>query len=304
MSKITVTILGTTAGVPTAERAHPAIHISYDDGDEFRFLFDCGEGTQRQFMTAGLNMMKMDNMFITHWHGDHCLGIPGMVDTMGFEDRKRPLTIFAPEAKRIKRCLSSTHSMGNFKVISKKVPARGGRATRLVDTDRFKIVSIPVKHSVPTVAYAVIEKDKTSIDLRKAVGLGLPESGELYGQLKKKGKVSVGKRKITLKDISFTKKGKRIVYSGDTRICKNLRKLVRNADLLIQDCTYFDEQGAKRPHEHASLPEVIEMAKQEGVKRVVLTHVSRKYHDVEKLKDLVKDYPSFEVAQDFMTVVV
>jgi len=304
MSRIAVNILGTTAGVPTRERAHAAIHLSYDDGKEFCLLFDCGEGTQRQLMTAGLNSMKINDVFITHWHGDHCLGLPGMTDSMGFEDRKRPLTVYAPEARRVRRCLGFSRSMSNFRIDVRRVPARGRRITPLMSTNRFRIVSIPVKHGVPAVAYALMEKDKTSIDLRKAITLGLPQKGEVYSKLKEKGKVFLGKKKITLKDISMTKKGKKIVYSGDTRICNNLKKLVRGADLLIQDCTYFGDVGRDRPHEHAALPEVLEMVLKEQVKRAVLTHISRKYQDAGELKAMVKGYSNIEVAEDFLSVVV
>lgn len=304
MSKIKITILGTTAGVPTRERAHTAIYLIYDDGEEFCYLFDCGEAAQRQLLMAGLNLMKINKVFLTHWHGDHCLGLPGMVDTMGFEDRKRPLTVFAPEAGRVRRCLNSSRSMGKFKIIPRNVPARGGRVTSLLETASFSIVTVPVKHGVPAVAYALIEKDKTSIDLRKALNLGLPEKGRIYRKLKEEGRVSLGGRRVTLEDISITRKGKKVVYSGDTEICDNLRKFVHGADLLIQDCTYFENMADDKPHMHASLPEVIEMVSREKVKRTVLTHISRRYQDPEHLKTLIADHPDIEVAEDLAEWIV
>jgi ribonuclease Z len=304
MSKITITILGTTAGVPTRERAHTAIFLCHKDEQETCFLFDCGEGTQRQFLMAGLNMMKIDNMFITHWHGDHCLGIPGMVDTMGFEDRKRPLAIFAPEAGRISKCINSSRSMSKFRVDPKRVPSKGRAVKTLIETERFIIQSTPVRHGVPAVAYAFIEKEKTGIDLKKAESFGLPPKGEVYRQLKKMGRVKFGSRTIDLDEVSITEKGKKIVYSGDTEICGNLRKLAKGADLLIQDCTYFEDMGPEKPHMHASLPDIIKMVEEEGVKRTVLTHISRKYQDIEELKKKVKDIPSIELAEDFTEVAV
>jgi len=304
MSRIKVTLLGTTAGVPTEKRAHACIHVSYDDGEEFSYLFDCGENAQRQLMKAHLNIMKINDVFISHWHGDHCLGLAGMVDTMGFEGRKIPLTIYAPEARRIKRCLSFSHSMGRFRVVPRRVPATGRHVKKLLDMDRFTIVSVPVKHSVPAVAYALVEKDKRCIDLRKAIPLGLPEKSDLYAELKKKGRIRLDKRHITLNDISTVKKGKKIVYSGDTEICGNLKRLVRDADLVIQDCTYFERQGADRPYKHAALPEIIDMVSEENVKKVILTHISRKYTDTKELKTLIGDRPNFEIAEDFMETVI
>ena len=164
MSKTTIHILGTTAGVPTKERAHATIYVAHDDGEEHCFLFDCGENAQRQLMIAGLGIMKVDNIFITHWHGDHSLGLPGVVDTMGFEGRDRPLKVYAPESVRVRKCLGFGHSMGKFKIIPKDVPSRGSQATSLMDERTFRIVSVPVSHSVPAVAYAIVEKEKTRID--------------------------------------------------------------------------------------------------------------------------------------------
>ncbi len=304
MSRIKITILGTTAGVPTTERGHAAIYLSYYDREETCLLFDCGEGTQRQFRFAHLNMPKIDNVFITHWHGDHCLGLPGMVDTMGFEGRKRPLTVYAPQARRVRKSLGFSCSMGKFKVKTRNVPAKGRRAVCLMETDRFRVVSIPVKHSIPAVAYALVEKDKISIDLKKAASLGLPEKGEIYRELKAGKAITFGGRRIRLEDISVKKEGKKIVYSGDTEICDNLRTLARGADLLIQDCTYFNGPGEEKPYKHASLPEVIEMIRAEKIKRTILTHVSRKYPDAAKLRELLKEHPGLELAEDMATVVV
>ncbi|MFC1570345.1 MBL fold metallo-hydrolase [Candidatus Omnitrophota bacterium] len=304
MSKITVQILGTTAGVPTSERGHTAIHVTHSDGEQKPLLFDCGEGTQRQLMKAGINMMRFDDVFITHWHGDHCLGLPGMVDTLGFEGRKKPLTVYAPEVSRLNKCIGLNYPMGRFKLKKRNISTRGRRLRNVLKTDRFDVVAIPVKHSIPTLAYAIIEKDKVSVDMRKAITLGLPQKGEFYSRLKEKGKVTVGGKKIRLKEISHTVKGKKIVYSGDTEVCDNLRRIVHGADLLIMDCTYFEEVGKDKPHRHASLPEVVKMVTEEKVKRTVLTHISRKYHNTGQLKDMAKLYPNLEVAEDFMTVTV
>ena len=304
MSKITLRILGTTAGVPTRERAHAAIHLCYDDREESCFLFDCGEGTQRQFLFAGLNIMKINEIFITHWHGDHCLGLPGIVDTMGFEDRRKPLVVFAPEAGRVKKAMAFSHSMGRFKVIPRNVPSGKGGIKVLMKKERFSIVSTPVKHGVPTVAYALIEKDKTVIDPEKAAQAGLPEKSDLYSRLKEKGKVRFEGRVIKLEDVSMTKKGKKVVYSGDTEICDNLRKLAHGADLLVQDCTYFSEKAEERPYQHAYFPEVLEMIKEEKVKHTVLTHISRKHQDAGELKQLLRGHENVQLAEDFLEVAV
>ncbi|MBD3380518.1 MAG: MBL fold metallo-hydrolase [Candidatus Omnitrophica bacterium] len=304
MSKISVTVLGTTAGVPTRTRAHSSLYVSYDDGEEECLLFDCGEGTQRQLMTAGLNMMKIDNIFITHWHGDHCLGLPGLVDTMGFEGRERPLDIFAPEAKRVGKCLSFSYSIGGYRVNPRFVPFRGRGVKRVLEKERFDVLSGAVEHSVPAVAYAIAEKDKETVDPEKARAAGLPPEGPVYGEIKEKGSVEYAGRRVFFGDISRLEKGKKLVFSGDTLICDNLRTLAAGADLLIQDCTYFGPVGRVRAYKHACLPEVLEMVSSIGVKRTVLTHISRRFGDPDKLRAMVEEYPGVEVAEDLMVVVI
>ncbi len=298
MSKITVTILGTTAGAPTKDRGHAALHISHDDGERFSCLFDCGEGTQRQLMRAGINLMDIDNIFVTHWHGDHCLGLAGLIDTMGFDGRERPLYVYSPEPRRLSTFLAVTRSHQKFKVMPRKVPSRGGRTTLVFENARLKVCAMPVSHGVPAVAYAMEEKEKVNIDQGKAAAMGLPLSGRVYGELKKRGRVLFSGRKIFLKDVSAREPGKRVVYSGDTEICGNLRKIARGADLLIQDCTYFYEAGKETRYPHASLPEIDVMTREENVKRTVLTHFSRRHKDPSELRSMIKDMPGLEVAED------
>jgi len=303
MGKIKITILGTTAGIPTRKRAHPAIYLSYESKNKFCYLFDCGEGTQRQMLLANLNPMRLNEIFITHWHPDHYLGLPGLVDTMSFENRVKPLTIYIPEAERLTNLLNLEHSIRKFEIIPKNVPAKGNERISLLETEDFKIVSTPVEHNVPSVAYSLIEKDKIGIDKEKARKMGLPEQGLIYREIKEKGKTTFGEREVKLEDISLIKKGKKIVYSGDTRICDNLIRLSQDADLLIQDCTYFNSKKSEE-YMHASLEDVIKMANQIDVKRIILTHISRRYKNTEELRKKIRDYPTFQIAEDFMKITI
>jgi len=303
MAKIEIIILGTTAGIPTRERAHPAISLIYRDRNEFCYLFDCGEGTQRQMLLANLNPMKLNEIFITHWHGDHYLGLPGLVDTMSFEDRVKSLTIYAPEAERLTNLLNSGYSSKTFEVISKSVPIKGDKITDLLETANFKIVSTPVEHKVPAVAYGLIEKDRIKIDKDKVKQAGLPAQGLIYKEIKEKGKVIFKNREIKLEEISLTRKGRKVVYSGDTKMCDNLIKLAQNADLLIQDCTYFNF-GEFEKYEHTSLEDIIKVVEQIRAKKVILTHISRRYKNPEKLRKQIEDYPSLKIAEDFMKLAI
>jgi len=304
MAEVEIIMLGTSAGIPTRQRAHPAIFLTYKGKNEFCYLLDCGEGTQRQILFAGLNPMKLNEIFITHWHGDHYLGLPGLIDTMGFENRERPLTIYAPEAERIKKILNWGYPSKRFEIIPKDVPAKGEKITTSLETENFKIISTPVEHSIPAVAYALVEKDRIKIDKEKAKRIGLPSQGIIYREIKKKGEIIFKNKKIKLKEISFVKKGEKIVYSGDTKICENLSKLAKDADLLIQDCTYFDFSEKFKEYGHASLKDIIDMVKKTKVKKIILTHISRRYKSSKELKKQIKDYPSLILAEDFMKVVI
>jgi ribonuclease Z len=303
MSQIDITILGTTAGIPTQKRAHTAIHLSYISRKEFCCLFDCGEGTQRQLLFASLNPMKLTEIFVTHWHGDHWLGIPGLTDSMSFENRVEPLTIYAPEVERASPLLNLGYRSKGFTIIPKNVPSCGNKITTLLETDDFKIVSTPVEHGIPAVGYGFISKERVKIDKEKAITAGLPAQGLIYKEIKEKGKAIFDNKVIEFKDISLVKKGKKIVYSGDTQVCDNLVRLVQNADLLIQDCTYFDNEESRK-YKHASLENVIKMVEGTGVKKVILTHISRRYKDPEELRKKIKGYPYLRIAADFMRIKV
>ena len=304
MSEIKITILGTAAGVPTKERAHAAICLRYESAARFTCLFDCGEGTQRQMLIAGIGINSVDRMFVTHWHGDHCLGIPGIVDTMGFDGRSRPLYIHAPEARKKRFRKGLFYPMGKFKAINRNVPFRGEKISDIFSTPEFRVLSIPAKHSVPAVSYAFLENDRFSIDPEKAARFGFAEKDKMLGVIKEKGSCFMNGKRVTLEEISNRTIGRKVVYSGDTEVCDNLIKIAKDADLLIQDCTYIDPQGEDRPHCHASLPEVLKMTEGLGVKKVVLTHFSRKYSDFGRIRQIVNNYPGFVMAEDFYSVTV
>jgi ribonuclease Z len=304
MTQIEVTFLGTTAGIPTRTRNHAAIYMRYQSENEFCYLFDCGEGTQRQIFSSGLNFMRINDIFITHWHADHFAGILGLLESMGLENRKSPLTIYGPEAENfVELLLELGYSTKSFQVIAKNVNFEGTEMEKLLETNEFYITSIPVKHKIPAVAYAFIEKDRIKINKEKAKRLGLPDKGPIFKKIKEDGFVTFHDKKIELEEISTTEKGKKVVYSGDTMACKNVAKLAQDVDLLIHDSTFFkDDFGGS--YSHSTFDEVIKLAKEANVKNLILTHISRRYQDVEELKDKIKSYNNVKLAKDFMKVVV
>ncbi len=303
MTQIDVTFLGTTAGIPTAKRNHASIYLKYRSENEYCCLLDCGEGTQRQIFTAKLNFMRIDDIFVTHWHADHFAGIFGLMETMNLEQRTRPLNIYGPEAdKFVETILELGYASKRYEVVAKPVPFEGSQVTKLIDTPEFSVCSVPAKHGIPAVAYAFVEKDRIKIDKEKTKKLGLPAKGLMYKKLKETGSVVYKGQRIRLADISLIEEGKKVVYSGDTLPCKNVVNLAKHASLLIHDSTFFLEDVFDTQYKHTTFEDVIGIIKEAQVKQAVLTHISRRYRNVEELKEKIKEYPNVKIARDFMTI--
>lgn len=302
MTKIKIVFLGSGSSVPTVERNHPGIFLDYE-GDVF--LWDCGESSQLQMMKACLRFMKINRIFITHWHADHFAGLIGLIETFNLEERKKPLTVYGPEASRFMDAFSELSYWDfGFDLEVKDVEFEGNEVSKLFENKYYKILSVPVKHSVPAVAYCLEEKDRWNIDMRKAGKLGL-EEGPILERLKKEGKIKAGKKTIWLKDVAVKTPGKKIVYSGDTAPCNNVRRLAKGADLLIHDGTFLEGEKKEKHRRHTSVTEAAKIAKNAKVKKLVLTHFSRRYKNVKVLlKEAKKVFPKTEAAYDLKELVV
>ncbi|MBU0898479.1 MAG: ribonuclease Z [Nanoarchaeota archaeon] len=294
---IEIVFLGTGSAVPSKKRNASAIWLHYDT--DF-LLWDCGEGTQKQMMTARVSFMKIKRIFITHWHADHWAGLIGLTQTMSLEGRKKPLYIYGPDAERFVNNIKDLDYRGQrFQIIPKNVPYEGNEITKIVEEDKYDILSAPMNHTVPSVAYCFKEHDAWNVDLKKCEKYGLKQS-PLVGKLKKEGKVEIGKKTIMLEDVSNLKKGLKIVYTGDTKPCKNLDEIVKDADLLIHDSTFLDE---KHNRMHSGAKGAGLLAKKSGVKKLILTHFSRRYVDVKPLiEEAKKNFKNTIAAEDFMRV--
>jgi ribonuclease Z len=295
-----VVFLGTGCGIPTKYRSHPAIWVRYE-GDHM--LFDCGEGTQRQMITAKLSFMKVDRIFITHWHADHWAGLIGIMQSMNLEGRKNPLYIYGPDAERFVSDILDLDYWGpNFDVRPKSIPFEGSEITGVFKNKDFEITSIPTKHTVPSVAYCFREKDRMNVDIKKAEKLYGLRQGRAVGQLKEKGSVVFKGKKITLEDVGILKKGMKLVYTGDTEYTENIVKISKDAGLLIHDATFIEKMENRM---HSGATEAAQIAKKAGVKKLVLTHFSRRYTDIKEIEDAAKKiFPDSICAKDFMRIVL
>jgi len=303
---IVVTFLGTVSGIPSKNRNHPAIALEYYSYRKDTLLFDCGEGTQKQLMKAGISFMDINKIFITHWHADHFAGLIPLIQTMNLEKRRKTLTVFAPEASRFVSAIINLGYFGlRFPVKAVDVPFEGEDVHKVYEGKEWEILSIPVLHTVPTVAFAFKEKDRWNIDEKKLKSLGL-KRGRWLKELKSKGKANYKGRVVRLEDVAIKRKGLKIVYTGDTLPCENVIKLAKDADLLIHDGTFFEEEEAEGKY-HATIKEAAKVAAKAGVKQLVLTHISRRYQeeDIKKIEEAArKIFPNTKVAYDFMKVVL
>ena len=300
---LSVIFLGTSGSTPTPQRSLPAIAIKRK-GEII--LFDCGEGAQRQMIMAKLSFHRKMKIFITHMHGDHVLGLPGLIQTMSLFDRQRKLEIYGPKGLKefvdvIQRTVQYTLT---FPLEIHEIEKPG----TICEEGEYAILAEEADHVIPSFAFALVEKPRPGkFYPEKARELGIPE-GPLWSKLQKGHSVTLpdGRKIKPSEVVGPPRPGRKIVYSGDTRPCMNVVRLARNADLLIHDATLDDELFDKAYEDGHSTPsQVAEIAKKANVRRLVLTHISARYRSAEKLLEQAKRiFPNVLIAEDFMEIEV
>lgn len=300
---IEIVFLGTGASVPSRNRNLASVWMQYSAAEGESMLFDCGEGTQSQMMRAGLSFMKINRIFITHWHADHWAGLIGLVQTMNLEKRRLPLHVYAPEAERfIDNLLQLGYWAPRFRIVPVDCPFEGSEISSLYKSREFEVLSSPARHSVPAVLYCLREKERVRVDIRKAERLFGLRQGRLVGRLKAEGRVLFKGKEIRVGDVAEVSEGLKVVYTGDTQVCENLLKISRNADVLIHDSTFESKDETIM---HAAAGEAAETARKAGVRHLILTHFSRRYQDVSEMeKEARKIFPDTIAARDFLRVTV
>lgn len=297
-----VVFLGTGAALPTPERRTSATALLYE-GE--MLLFDCGEGTQLQIRKAGLRHGRLSRIFITHMHGDHVIGIMGLLMTMELSGRERPIELYGPPALADYVTASTRLLSTGFRYPIIFHEARPGV---ICQTSAYTVECLPLNHRILTYGYALQEQDRPgTFDVARAEALGLPK-GPLYGQIQRGHSVTLDDgRTIYPRDVlGPPKRGRRVAYCLDTRPCPEGARLARDADLLLHDSTLAPgaEQEAEQKG-HSTSRQAAILAKEAGVKRLVLTHFSSRYTDVrELLQGLEGLHDEIIVARDLMEVSV
>jgi len=273
---------------PTKKRSQSAIHIKH--GPE-NILFDCGEGTQRQLRIAGISPMKIDNIFVTHWHGDHTLGIAGLIQSMSASRREKPLGIYGPvgTSERIYHIIRSFSFDLTFKIKTTDIKIKENKIEKIFEGKDFFIEASPVKHIIPCLAYSLIEKGKRRINIeyvKKEMGI---TKHPILGKLQK-GETIVWKgKKITPKKATYFSPGKKITYIVDTSYFEGLIKIAKNADLLICEATYSENLEEKAmEYTHLTAKKAATIAKKAKVKKLILTHFSQRYKSLKPLRNVTQ----------------
>ncbi len=299
---LSVTFLGTGAACPTVDRNVAGLAVQRE-GE--MILFDCGEGTQRQMMRYGVGF-SFTEVFFTHFHADHMLGITGLLRTMGLQDRTAPVTLYGP--KGAPRILGAAISLG---VERNKFPVEVVeiRAGDRLPRDEYDIVVFETDHRADTVGYALAEHTRLGrFHPDRARELGVPE-GPLWGRLHKGETVTLDDgRSIGPADlVGRPRRGRTLVYSGDTRPSPALLHAARGADLLIHEATFGGEEAERAVETgHSTAAEAARVALQAGVRRLVLTHISPRYsRDApELLAEARAVFPETVIARDGLAVEV
>ncbi|MGC8652299.1 MAG: ribonuclease Z [Candidatus Micrarchaeia archaeon] len=291
-----IIFLGTSGSTPTKSRNLPSVALEYNGRI---YLFDCGEGTQRQMLRYSVNISKVEAIFISHIHGDHIIGIAGLVRTLALNKRQHPLFIFVPRGYEgaASQLLSFDKALIGFPIFVK--PISSGI---IYKGDGFAVKALKLVHFVPTFGFVFKEDDKIRFLKEKAASAGL--KGEMYSQLLSKGRLTVNGKSIALKDVTYAERGLKIVYIADTRPTQGVVVAARGADLLIHEATFSaSEAGLAKERKHSTSEEAARIAKKAGAKRLVLMHISARYKSTAKiLKESRSIFPSTDVAKDGMVI--
>jgi len=279
---IKLTFLGTSDAIPTAKRNHTAILLTYDGEN---ILMDCGEGTQRQFRKAKLNPNKVTRILISHWHGDHVLGIPGLLQSMSLSGYNKKLYIYGPKGtkKFMNEVLKTFVYQGKFKIEVKEVSGK------FLETKDFYLEARAMTHGPPTNAYFFVKKGKIRINKNKLKKTGLPY-GPLLKKLKEGKNITFKGKKYLAKNLIYRMDDIKISFVLDTMFNNNIVSFVKDSEILVSEATFSKElEKLAKKHKHLTSEQAANIAKKANIKKLILTHISQRYEkNMKKILDEAK----------------
>jgi len=296
---IKVVFLGTSDQIPSAKRNHSSILLSYDGEN---ILVDCGEGTQRQFRKAKLNPCKVTRLLITHWHGDHIFGIPGLLSTLALSGYRKTLFIYGPKGTKsfIRDLLRVFGFKRKYKIKVEDVEGK------FFETKDFYLEAKKMSHGIPCNAYSFVKKGLIRINKMKLKKSKLPH-GPLLQKLKKGKNISYKGKKYLAKNLTFSEEDKKVSFILDTLNNKKIVSFVKNSNLLICEASFSSELKEKaKKHKHLTSKQAGDIAKKSKSKKLILTHLSQRYEKnmkkilneakkIFKNSSLVKDLDVLEI---------
>jgi ribonuclease Z len=302
MSSRELIVLGTSSQVPTRRRGHNGYLLRWD---ELGFLFDPGEGTQRQFAFADLAASSVDHICITHFHGDHCLGLAGMIQRLSLDNVPHPIHIHFPEsgAAFVDRMQHASIYYPSPALHLHLAPVSDRQGLQLIyETEKLLLSVHPLDHGVPTIGYRLEEKGKLAFIPEKLEALGI--RGPLVGELQRKGQLEVDGKVVTRAEVTRPKAGQSFALVMDTRPCAGAVELARNVDLLVMEATYTaEDQELANAHHHSSAADAARVAKEAGAKQLAITHFSQRYDSVEQhLAEARAIFPATVALDDLLRV--
>ncbi len=300
-----VTFLGTSSGAPSRYRNVSAFALQRDQLAG-AWLFDCGEGTQHQIMRSELRLSQIERIFISHMHGDHVFGLPGLLASRSLSaGSTTPVTLYGPPGLQeyLRRSFELTQTRPGYPW--EVVTVTPGL---VCEDTRAQVFCAPVAHRIPAFGFAVVERDMAGhFDVAKALALNIPP-GPIYGKLKSGETVTLEDGRVVegAALTGPTRRGRRLVYTGDTTFTRNVIELARGADVLIHEATFLEEEAAMAEHaSHSTAAMAAQAALQAGVQTLILTHVSTRYEGEGggRLADLLAEaqaiFPNTLLARDF-----
>jgi len=298
MAKIEILFLGTACMMPTKERNHQALLFSYKNHG---ILMDCGENTQRQLKIAGVKPSKVTKILLSHWHGDHVLGLPGLLQSLNASEYNGILEIYLPKGD--KKLFDKMVEAFPFDVNVEIKVIEIGKDGVFFENDEFTLEAYHLKHGIKTLGFNFVEKDTRRIKLAEVKKLGIPE-GPLLGKIQKGKEISFKGKKYKADELSHIIKGKKVSYIADTMLCKECNTMVKDADLLISESAFCTEHEDKAEgYKHMTARQAALLASRSNVKKLILTHFSQRYKTSKPLFDDAKEvFDNVECAFDFMKV--
>jgi ribonuclease Z len=293
---IDIIFLGTSCMQPTKLRNHPSFMLKYKKEN---ILFDCGENVQRQMRIAGLKPAKVTRVLISHWHGDHVFGLPGLLSSMGADQYAQKLYIYGPKGskKYLEHLIKSFDSKDVIPFEVKEVSSG-----TFFENDDFSLSAKPLDHTSLCVGFSFQEKDRHRIKVVQAKKLGL--EGPILSKLQQGKDVTHNNKKIKANDVTYIVEGKRISYIADTSRCKGADDLAKNADLLISEGTHLSEiQEKTDKYKHLTVKEAALIASENNAKKLIITHISPRYKSTNEIVSEARTYfDETIVAEDFMKI--